>query len=139
MKTKIYGLILIAVFAFAGCELLEDPDTDSDIRDEIKGEWKVAEDSQRFGKSYYNTNIEKDLSDSSQIFFQDFYGFDGLVINAKIDGYDIDIPDQSGRGAIFQDGYGIISSNFRTISLYYYVDLQDGESRDIVEAIYTRP
>lgn len=125
-----------------GCELLDELDPqNSDVRDRITGKWVVDEDSEIFKKKsaerFYNVTITKDLFDSTAFYIDGFYELDGRV-KVIMNSLNLDIPDQTISDYIIQDGSGSIAADFKSITLYYYVDLGIGE-RDVVRADYSRP
>lgn len=140
MKAEFLILLWGILFFFPGCELLDELDTESDIRDEITGEWKVNEDSELFKKKltsrYYTVYITKDPVDSAVIYIDGFYEIDDKV-KVLVDDLSLTIPDQSVSSYDIEDGYGSIAYNFKSINFSYYVDLGDGQ-RDVVSAEYTR-
>lgn len=140
MKIKAYFLLVFMSSVFVSCELLDELDTEGDIRDEITGEWTVDEDSELFDKksteSIYTININKDNSDSTVVWATGLYQLSGRV-KLVLDDVNIDIPDQNIGGYAIENGSGSISSNFKSITLYYYVDLGTGE-KDIVRDDLTR-
>ena len=139
MKNKIFTLLITISLVFTGCELLDDPGA-GDIRENVTGEWKVSEDSQNFGTSNYRVTITIDPADSTAVFIDNFYNQDGFDIKAIMNDVNFTIPDQTYRDILIKDGYGAASFNFKTITLYFYVDLGLGESEiDVVEAVLTRP
>lgn len=142
MKTKFFlitGILIITIITHS-CE--EDPFDlfSDDLRDVITGEWVVDEDSEIFRKKdmnrFYNVNITKDPTDSTLIYVDGFYELNGKV-RIIMNGRNLDIPDQVIDGFSVEDGYGSVSIDFESITLYY--DVAFTGDRDIVRADYTRP
>lgn len=140
MNSKFKLFIVLGIFTLYSCEMDSLDLFGEDIRDGITGEWKVDEDSELFSKKgldrFYNVNISKDIADSTAVLVDGFYEFSGKV-RLVLNELNILIPDQEIEGSIVEDGSGSISSDFKSITLYYYVDLGIGE-RDVVRADYFR-
>jgi hypothetical protein len=128
------------IFILNSCE--EDPLNlfSDDPRDGITGEWVVDEDSELFKKKalnrFYNVNITKHPADTSAIYVDGFYEINDRV-KIIMNNRNLNIPDQVVDGFSIEDGYGSISFDFETITLYY--DVAFTGERDIVRADYTRP
>ncbi|MCF8380256.1 MAG: hypothetical protein K9H49_11800 [Bacteroidales bacterium] len=139
MRARIVLIISVSFLLLNSCELT-DLLLDEDPRDAITGSWKVEEDSELFKKNvavrYYDVYITKDVSDSSLVWVDGFYELSGKV-KMKLNGNNIEIPNQVVDGYSVEDGSGSIASDSKSIILYYYVDIGTGD-KDVVRADYSR-
>ncbi len=133
---RILILFIASLLLTTACEeLFPDPDG-GDIISALEDNWRVEEESQVFGKTNYIVEIERQPSDSSRIYVDNFYNVDataGVFVNNR----SLSIPDQVLDGGYRVYGTGTVSRDTESISWQYSIDDGSGEP-DNVTAIYTR-
>jgi len=129
-------LILATLMLLTACEeLLPDPGG-GDVISALEDNWRVEEESHLFGSSNYIVEIERQPSDSSWIFVDNFYNVDATC-EVFVDNRDLNIPDQVMQGGYRVYGAGIVSRDHESVSWDYTIDDGSGQL-DNVTAVYTR-
>lgn len=137
------GLTLISMLIYS-CEDPLNTSTDSDIAEQLVGQWKCDESSTYYKSSgfkgtdrIYYVNIFQSGSDSTIVQIENFYELgSNVVARAEVSGSSIILKNETLDGGFSIRGSGTISSNLQTITWLYYVDDGSGEE-DEVSSTYT--
>lgn len=137
------GLALISVL-ISSCEDPLNTSSDSEIAQQLEGQWKCDETSTYYKSSgfkgtdrIYYVNIFQSGIDSTIVQIENFYELGtNVVARAEVSGNNIILKNETLDGGFSVRGSGTISSNLRTITWIYYVD--DGSGvEDEVSSTYT--
>lgn len=137
------GLALISVL-ISSCEDPLNTSSDSEIAQQLEGQWKCDETSTYYKSSgfkgtdrIYYVNIFQNGIDSTIVQIENFYELGtNVVARAEVSGNNIILKNETLDGGFSVRGSGTISSNLRTITWIYYVD--DGSGvEDEVSSTYT--
>ncbi len=113
-------------------------DVKEHIYKSITGSWSCEEYNPIYGQRVYIVDIERSKLDSTQFLLMNFHNLD---INEFIYAYQSDsvltIPEQPIVSLFVKDGKGIVSGDFKLITLNY--EIFDGINDVKIHAIYSRP
>lgn len=128
---RLTGLVVLFSALIISCE----PDNDSGIiiRDDLIGIWDVNETKGNAAPQFYVVRIKEGIGDD-EILIEDLYNTLGTEVLAKVDGPNLNIPQQQTGGVSF-NGFGLIQTDLSSISLEFTAN--DGTGDDQVEAILT--